>query len=112
MAGQTFLEQGSTSTDYRKSRFVVLPVPYEDTTTYGKGTKNGPAAIIAASKALEGFDEELLVDVARKEGIYTSEPCNVEGLKCNVEKVLEKEKVPDFSKEKNSSNNGSGRLIF
>ena len=35
--------------DYKSSAFVVVPVPYESTTTYGKGTKNGPAAILKAS---------------------------------------------------------------
>jgi len=41
------------------SRFVILPVGYEATTTYGKGTKRGPAAIIDASRNMELYDEEL-----------------------------------------------------
>ena len=45
--------------DYERSRAVVLPVPFERTTTYGKGTANGPAAIIRASQAMELYDEEL-----------------------------------------------------
>ena len=32
-----------------RSRAWVLPIPYEGTTCYGAGTRNGPAAIIAAS---------------------------------------------------------------
>ncbi|MDD4004255.1 MAG: agmatinase [Elusimicrobiaceae bacterium] len=39
-------------------RFVLGSVPYEKTTSYGTGTKRGPAAIIAASNELELYDEE------------------------------------------------------
>jgi agmatinase len=42
-----------------KARFVVLPLPYEQTTSYGKGTARGPQAIISASAQLEHYDEEL-----------------------------------------------------
>jgi agmatinase len=45
--------------DYDRSRAVVLPVPFERTTTYGKGTSLGPAAIIRASQSMELYDEEL-----------------------------------------------------
>lgn len=41
------------------SRFLVLPVPYEHTTTYGKGTGKGPQAILDASAQVELYDEEL-----------------------------------------------------
>ncbi len=39
---------------------VVLPIPYERTTSFGKGAVNGPAAILKASAHVELFDEELL----------------------------------------------------
>ncbi len=41
------------------SKVVILPVPYEATTSYGQGTKNGPAAILEASQQVELFDDEL-----------------------------------------------------
>jgi len=44
---------------YDRARFVVLPVPYDSTTTFQPGTRNGPAAIIAASQQVELFDDEL-----------------------------------------------------
>ncbi len=47
------------ASDYEASRVVVLPVPFERTTSYGKGTAHGPAAILRASQAMELFDEEL-----------------------------------------------------
>ena len=43
----------------RNARIVVLPVPYEGTVTYGAGTRNGPQAIIAASRHVELYDDEL-----------------------------------------------------
>jgi agmatinase len=45
--------------EFEKSEFVILPVPYEQTTTYQVGTKHAPDAIIAASQEVETFDEEL-----------------------------------------------------
>lgn len=45
--------------DYETSRAVVLPVPFERTTSYGKGTTAGPAAILRASQSMELYDEEL-----------------------------------------------------
>lgn len=41
------------------SRALVLPVPYERTVSYGSGTKNGPAAIVEASRYVELYDDEL-----------------------------------------------------
>jgi agmatinase len=38
---------------------VILPVPYEATTSFGGGTGNGPAAIIDASRYIELYDQEL-----------------------------------------------------
>jgi agmatinase len=38
---------------------VILPVPFERTTSYVPGTKNGPKEIIAASSQVELYDEEL-----------------------------------------------------
>jgi agmatinase len=46
-------------TDYGKSRFVVVPVPYDLTTTYQGGARRGPAAILEASANMELYDEEL-----------------------------------------------------
>jgi agmatinase len=48
--------------DYANARVAILPLPYEATTSYGAGTKRGPAAIIKASQQVEFFDEELNVE--------------------------------------------------
>ena len=38
---------------------VILPVPYESTTSYGGGTREGPRAILEASRYIELYDQEL-----------------------------------------------------
>jgi len=57
-------------TDLEKSRFVILPIPYEGTSSYNSGTKAGPQAIINASKQVEFYDEELKIE-PYKVGICT-----------------------------------------
>jgi len=42
----------------KDSRVVLLPVPFEATTSYGGGTSEGPAAILAASRQVDLFDLE------------------------------------------------------
>lgn len=54
-----FLGLPARYADYRTARFAVMPVPYDATTTYGGGTREGPRAIIAASQQVELFDERL-----------------------------------------------------
>lgn len=55
------------------SRVVVLPVPYERTVSYGVGTRNGPAAILEASRYVELYDDELDEEPAAL-GIHTLPP--------------------------------------
>ncbi|MCH2202139.1 MAG: agmatinase [Fuerstiella sp.] len=44
---------------------VLLPLPYEGTVSYGKGTSGGPAAILEASSQNELWDEEVDFDLDR-----------------------------------------------
>ena len=55
---------------YERSKFVIVPVPYECTTSYLKGTKNGPKKIIEASYELELYDQEMGSNIALM-GIHT-----------------------------------------
>ena len=45
-----FLGIPEDASRYETSRVVVLPVPFERTTSYGKGTAEGPEAILRASR--------------------------------------------------------------
>lgn len=56
---------------YETSRAVIFPVPLERTTSYEHGTRNGPAAIIAASRNMELYDEELELEPYKEIGIHT-----------------------------------------
>jgi agmatinase len=41
-----------------ESKVVVIPVPFEATTSYGGGTSKGPAAVLEASKQVDLYDRE------------------------------------------------------
>lgn len=49
---------------YKTSQVVILPVPYDATTSYKSGTRDGPQAIISASRRMELFDEELNINIS------------------------------------------------
>ena len=54
----------------KEAHFFIQPIPYEATTTYKHGTKEGPQAIIDASLNMELYDEELHQETF-KAGIHT-----------------------------------------
>jgi len=56
-----------------KSPIVILPVPYDGTSTWVKGADKGPEAILEASANMELFDIETETEVYKK-GIYTARP--------------------------------------
>ena len=53
------------------ARAVLIPVPYDSTTSYRTGARYGPAAILAASYNLEDYDHELDIDLSEA-GIHTT----------------------------------------
>jgi len=59
--------------DYTDSKIIIVPVPYDATSTYIRGADRGPAAILEASPALEFYDIETGAEV-HKSGIHTIEP--------------------------------------
>lgn len=61
-----------SKTKISDAKFIILPIPYEYTTSYGKGTAKGPKEIIKASWQLELWDEELKSELY-KLGIFTAE---------------------------------------
>lgn len=58
-------------TTYAEAKVVILPIPFEATTTYRKGCQNGAAAIIEASDQLEAYDIEQKKEVCQETGIFT-----------------------------------------
>ena len=61
----------------RDAKFVVVPVPYDLTSTYQSGSRRGPAAIIEASTNMELYDEELKKETYLA-GIHTTLPVAID----------------------------------
>ena len=58
--------------DAASSQIVVIPVPYDSSTSFRAGSREGPNAMIGASRHLEDFDIELGKETY-KVGIHTTE---------------------------------------
>src|SRR6185503_15123639 len=43
-------------TPVEEARFVIVPVPFDATTSYRDGTRNGPEAVVEASRQVDLFD--------------------------------------------------------
>jgi len=56
--------------DSETARVAILPVPYDSTTDWHSGTREGPQAIIQASQYMELYDTELGREI-HKVGIHT-----------------------------------------
>lgn len=98
----TFARIDDEYSSLKKAKAVVLPVPYDKTVTYIKGAKNGPAAIIDASRYMELYDDELNQETY-KIGIHTMEALDVENLSSedmvqkvygSVSEILKSNKMP------------------
>jgi len=59
--------------DLQKAEIVVMPIPYDGTSTWIKGADKGPAAILEASANMELYDIETDSEVF-KMGIHTTKP--------------------------------------
>ena len=71
---------GHLQKEYRNpenARIVVIPAPYDQTSTWIKGADQGPEAIIEASGNMELYDIETNSEVYLK-GIFTDEPIDAD----------------------------------
>ena len=59
-----------TTVDFDEARVVILPIPFDRTTSYVPGTRTGPHEILVASSHMELWDEETQTDV-HSIGIFT-----------------------------------------
>lgn len=62
-------------TEFETSKVVILPIPYDSTTTWRSGSRDGPLAIIDASQHLELYDHELDQE-SHLVGIHTLPPAH------------------------------------
>lgn len=93
---------GLDNSTYENSKIVAIPIPYDSTTSYKSGTREGPRVIIESSRNIELYSELLEKDIS-KVGIYTtdeilpdmSSPENmVNRIYNEVIPILEDDKIP------------------
>jgi len=87
---------------FEESTFIVLPIPYDLTSTYQSGSRRAPNAILEASSQMELYDEELCKETYLA-GIYTLPPLEsdargpgemVHAVRRAVTDILSSNKVP------------------
>ena len=78
-----FLNPKTELADHNGARWVLVPVPYDNTACYRSGARDGPYHILMASHQLESFDEETMTEACLM-GIHAMEP---------LEPVLDPEKM-------------------
>lgn len=66
-----FLALPEEQSALEQARAVLIPVPYDSTTSFRSGARDGPRAIIDSSASLEDYDWELDLDVSQV-GIHTT----------------------------------------
>ena len=67
-----------TPRTFQESEAVILPLPFERTTSYVPGTRYGPRELLVASAQVELWDEELAIDVHAR-GLYTAPEVDLSG---------------------------------
>ncbi|MFS8892413.1 agmatinase [Synechococcus sp. R55.2] len=85
---------GLPEPDPEMAQAILLPVPYEATTSYGKGTAKGPQALLQASAYVEIYDEirdrqpALHPDFSEEISRYwTAPPVELEGLGSSAQEL-------------------------
>lgn len=68
-----FLDMDRQYNEYEGAAVVLLPVPYDGTSTFVKGADKGPQALIDASDSIELYDVEEDISIYRQ-GIHTAMP--------------------------------------
>ncbi|RIL02328.1 MAG: agmatinase [Proteobacteria bacterium] len=66
-----FLALEPNYSKYESAAAVMLPIPFDGTSTYGKGADRGPQALIEASSQVELFDIETRSEMYLR-GVYTA----------------------------------------
>jgi agmatinase len=67
----TFLGLDEVASAFETAGAVILPVPWEATTSYGGGARLGPRAILEASRYVELYHRELDEEPATLLGVHT-----------------------------------------
>ncbi len=70
-----------------RARFVIAQAPFDKTATFGKGTAQGPRAILEASQHVEFYDQELDASPLLEAGVCTLAPLDCQ---CSSKEINEK----------------------
>ena len=81
-----FLGKTDYLTEWCDSSIVILPVPFDLTSSWQKGADKGPEAILAVSPNLEFYDIETDSEVYKR-GIYTTAPVEARSSESMVQQV-------------------------
>ncbi len=104
----------------RDARFVVVPVPYDLTSTYQSGSRRGPQAIIEASTNMELYDEELKKETYLA-GIHTSTPVVVDArgpkhmisaVRKKISRIVFADKIPVMLGGEHSISLGAVQAVY
>ncbi len=100
----------------KDAKIVIVPVPYDRTSTWIKGADKGPSAIVEASANMELYDIETDSEVYKK-GIFTDSPVEedssprsmVEAVRKRVENYIRQDKFVVVIGGEHSVSIGSAR---
>ena len=87
-----------------QAKIVLIPVPYDGTSTWQKGADKGPEAFLNASENMELYDIETETEVY-KQGVYLADAVTedaspeamVEAVHAATKKYIKKNKFVNFS---------------
>ncbi|HOE39052.1 MAG TPA: agmatinase [Bacteroidales bacterium] len=77
MSKRTYAGIPEEYSGYENAKVVILPVPYDKTSTWGKGADKGPEAFLDASENMEIYDLESDTEVF-KHGVWLSDVLDVD----------------------------------
>ncbi len=92
----------SEFSNLKNSKVVLIPVPYDGTSTWIKGAEKGPRALLDASVNLENYDIETGTE-AYKQGIFTDSP---------VEEKSSPDAMVDAVKKRVADHLDEGRMVI
>jgi len=90
---KNFLGLEKENSEYNGSKYVIVPLPLEFSTSYGKGAQAGPQAIIDASQYVELYDSVLGFEP------YHSGICTLEPLKYKMDPQKDFPLIIDYYKK-------------
>lgn len=105
-----FMDLDDEFSSYENSSVVILPIPYEKTVSFGKGTAKGPSAIVKASSSIELYDDELHCEPADI-GIHTLSELDTDFDTGQITEIIMSENLKHLDKEKFIINLGGEHTV-